>query len=125
MGTSVDQGDGVRVVLVDDDEDMRMLLRVALAACDGAEVVGEAANGRQGVDVVTATNPDIVVMDLHMPVMDGAEATREIKQARPETRVLAFTSTASDEDHANLIEAGVDRRFDKSEIKELIEFLGC
>ena len=88
-----------RVVLVDDQQLIRAGLRVLLDAEDGIEVVGEASDGAEGVEVVRATRPDVVVMDIRMPGMDGLEATRRIVDD-PElagVRVLVLTTFEVDE----------------------------
>ena len=81
-----------RVVVVDDVADIRWLLRAALNADGRFEVVGEAGDGRQGVDVVKLTRPHVAVIDLRMPRMDGLEAATEIAQVSPETRVVIFSA---------------------------------
>ena len=81
-----------RVVVVDDVADIRWLLRVALNADGRFEIVGEAGDGRQGVDVVKLTRPQVAVIDLRMPRMDGLEAAAEIAQVSPETRVVIFSA---------------------------------
>ena len=80
------------VVVVDDVADIRWLLRAALNADGRFEVVGEAGDGRQGVDVVKLTRPHVAVVDLRMPRMDGLEAAAEIAQVSPETRVVIFSA---------------------------------
>ena len=81
-----------RVVVVDDVADIRWLLRAALNADGRFEVVGEAGDGREGVEVVTLTHPHVAVIDLRMPRMDGLEAAAEIAQVSPETRVVIFSA---------------------------------
>jgi DNA-binding NarL/FixJ family response regulator len=89
----------IRVVLADDQALLRAGLRALLDAEDDVEVVGEAANGREAVDVVRATRPDVVLMDIRMPDVDGLEATREITAdaALSETRVIILTTFDLDE----------------------------
>ncbi len=79
------------VVIADDQDLIRSGLRMVLEA-RGIEVLGEAADGRQAVDVVTSLRPDVVLMDIRMPVLDGIVATREIAARRLETRVLVLTT---------------------------------
>ena len=81
-----------RVVVVDDVADIRWLLRAALNADGRFEIVGEAGDGREGVDVVKLTRPHVAVIDLRMPKMDGLEAAAEIAQVAPETRVVIFSA---------------------------------
>ena len=85
----------VRVVVVDDNEGFRESL-VALLAAGGHVVVGEASNGKEALDVVARSDPDVVLMDIRMPAMDGIEATRRLKADRPDRGVLALTAQ---EDH--------------------------
>jgi DNA-binding NarL/FixJ family response regulator len=83
-----------RVVVVDDVADIRWLLRAALDADGRFEVVGEAGDGREGVDVVKLTRPNVAVIDLRMPRMDGLDAATEIAEVSPETRVVIFSAVS-------------------------------
>jgi len=103
--TSGPGGTRLRVVVVDDHDLFRTGLRNLLEA-EGIDVVGDAADGGEAVRVVHETQPDVVVMDLHMPGMDGVEATRQIAQDAPLTRVLTLTISADDEDVLDSILAG-------------------
>ncbi|WP_027483092.1 response regulator [Deinococcus pimensis] len=96
----------VRVVLVDDHGVVRQGMKLYLQYDPDIEVVGEAANGRQGVDLVEQLHPDVVVMDLLMPVMDGIAATREIKTRFPDVEVLALTSVLEDRKVVDAMQAG-------------------
>ena len=82
----------LRVVVVDDEADVRGLVRFLLQQTDGFEVVGEAANGREAIDLAAAERPDVVLLDLRMPVMDGAEAIPQIREQSPDTRIVVFTA---------------------------------
>jgi DNA-binding NarL/FixJ family response regulator len=82
----------VRVVLVDDHALVRAGLAALLEAAGGIDVVGEAADGEQAVELVRSTRPDVVLMDLSMPVLDGVAATRALLAEHPETQVLVLTS---------------------------------
>ncbi|MDR7361562.1 response regulator transcription factor [Nocardioides marmoribigeumensis] len=82
----------VRVALVDDHRLVRVGLRSLLESTTGFVVVGEAGDGREAVDLVASVAPDVVLMDLSMPDVDGIAATRAIAAAHPEVRVLVLTS---------------------------------
>ena len=87
----------IRVMLVDDHAIVREGLKEILESAGGFDVVGQAVDGVQAVDVAKAVKPDIVVMDLIMPNKDGVEASREIIEALPQTQILVLTaSTAAD-----------------------------
>ncbi|MGY1621376.1 response regulator [Geodermatophilus sp. SYSU D00965] len=97
----------IRVVLVDDQAMVRTGLRMVLAAEPDIEVVGEAADGAAGVQVVTDTRPDVVLLDVRMPGMDGLEAGRRIVAADLPTRVVVLTTFDEDEYVAAALRAGV------------------
>jgi DNA-binding NarL/FixJ family response regulator len=88
--------DPTTVVLVDDQELVRAGFRLILERA-GVVVVGEAGDGLQALDVCDATRPDVVLMDVRMPRLDGIEATRRLVAARPDVRVLALTTFDLDE----------------------------
>lgn len=96
----------IRVVLVDDHVVVRVGLRAFLDTQPDLEIVGEASSGEQGVELVKATLPDVVLMDLLMPGIDGVEATRQVKAASPHTQVIVLTSYAEDERIFPAIKAG-------------------
>lgn len=96
----------IRVLVVDDHAMVREGLAAVLAADGDIEVVGAAANGAEAVDLVRAHVPDVVVMDLSMPVMDGVAATRAVRDAAPGTRVLVLTSFTDRDRVRRAIEAG-------------------
>lgn len=85
------QNKKTRILLADDHAVVRNGFRMILAAQEDMEVVGEASNGREAVEVATSLLPDIVVMDVTMPELNGIEATRRIAIAAPKTRVLALS----------------------------------
>ena len=87
----------IRVVVVDDHPAVRLGLADFLDAQDGLEIVGQAENGAEAVELSRSALPDVVVMDIRMPELDGIEATRLIKENRPETGVLLLTAYEEDE----------------------------
>jgi DNA-binding NarL/FixJ family response regulator len=86
----------IRVVLIDDDADFLWLTRFCLELEHDIAVIGEAEEGETGVALVLREQPDIVVMDMRMPRIDGFEATKRIKRSRPAVKVLAVTSLSGD-----------------------------
>lgn len=101
-------GTPLRVLLVDDQDLVRLGLRTLLDAEDGFEVAGEAADGLTALEVAAATVPDVVLMDIRMPGVDGIEATRRLA-ARPElaaTRVIVLTTFERDEYVFEALRAG-------------------
>jgi DNA-binding NarL/FixJ family response regulator len=97
----------IRVVLVDDQAMVRTGLRMVLAAEPDIEVVGEAADGAAGVRVVTETRPDVVLLDVRMPGVDGLEAARRIVAAGLPSRVIVLTTFDEDAYVAAALRAGV------------------
>lgn len=97
----------ISVLLADDHTVVRQGLRAPLSAEQDIEVVGEASNGWQAVHLAKETHPEIVLMDLAMPALNGVEATRQILGEVPETKVLVLTSYSNDEYVKQMIEAGV------------------
>ena len=87
----------IRVVVVDDHPAVRIGLADFLDAQDGFEIVGQAENGAQAVELSRSAQPDVVVMDIRMPELDGIEATRQIKAASPRTGVLLLTAYEEDD----------------------------
>ena len=96
----------IRVMIVDDHQMVREGLKVLLSICDDIAVVGEAADGAEAVELCPAVLPDVVLMDVMMPVMDGAEATAEITAAYPEVRVIALTSFVDQDYVQKTLDAG-------------------
>ena len=94
-----------RVLLVDDDPAFAELIKSVLAR-DGIELLAQAFDGAEGVELAVGLEPDIVLMDIRMPGMDGLEATRRIVEAVPRARVLAVSSSKDREDVARARQAG-------------------
>ncbi|MHB1319157.1 MAG: response regulator [Anaerolineae bacterium] len=100
------EGRTIRVLVVDDHAILRGGLAAFLRAVNGMELVGEAANGEEAVRLARELSPDVVLMDLKMPVMDGVEATRAIRACCPNTQVVALTSFIEDELVPRALQAG-------------------
>jgi DNA-binding NarL/FixJ family response regulator len=96
----------VRVLLVDDDDLMRAGLRSVLSSDDGIEVVGEAGDGRAALDEIRKLRPDLVLMDIRMPELDGISATREVLAAEPELKVVVLTTFEEDDYIFEALSAG-------------------
>lgn len=96
----------IRILIVDDHPLMREALRDAIESEDDIEVAGEAVNGLQAVDMAAKLKPQLVLMDLFMPVMDGIEATRRMVREFPGIKILVITSSNEDEKVIAAIRAG-------------------
>jgi DNA-binding NarL/FixJ family response regulator len=97
----------MKVLIVDDHPVTRQGLRSALATSQEVEVVGEASSGDEAVEAVKQLHPQVVFMDVRMPGMSGIEATKEIREAAPDTKVILFTVEESRAAIADAIRAGV------------------
>ena len=106
-GKSINPVKTIRILLVDDHTVVRQGLRALLKAEEDIEVIGEAENGRVAVQLVRKDPPDVVIMDVAMPLLNGLEATRQILKTAPGTRVLVLTSYSDDDCVQQLTEAGV------------------
>lgn len=95
-----------RVLLVDDHAVMRMGLASLLRSEPGIEIIGEADDGASGVRLALQLKPDVVIMDLIMPIMDGAETTRQIMTQNPEMKILMLTTFGTADGIAHALEAG-------------------
>lgn len=82
----------IRILIADDQEIIRKSLRIVLDSAADIEVVGTAADGKEAVDLAVEWKPDLVLMDIHMPILDGVEATACIKTIQPEIKVLVLTT---------------------------------
>jgi DNA-binding NarL/FixJ family response regulator len=106
--------DVIRVVLADDHAVVRTGLKAVLAAARDIEVVGEAANGSEAIELVRQLHPDVVIMDLTMAGMDGRAATKVIVEEESATRVLVLTMHAEEEYLVQMLEAGASGYIVKS-----------
>ncbi len=98
----------LRVLLADDHEIVRQGLASLLSEEDTVEIVGEAANGREAVDLAGRLRPDVVIMDMSMPVMNGDEAARQIKKDLPQIRIIALSMWEEPAMRARMYQAGAE-----------------
>src|SRR4029077_12816269 len=114
----------VRVLLADDHRLFLDALQLALSAEDWIEVVGCAENGEQAVELVGSLQPDIVLMDIAMPVLDGIEATRRIRERFPSSAVVILTGTAGPEGDVLAHDVGASGFVQKTgELPDLVGFI--
>lgn len=107
-------GGPIRVVLVDDVPELRLLVRLTLEEDPAIEVVGEAANGRDGVKVVEEADPDLVLLDLSMPDMDGLEAIPLIRAHAPNARVVVLSGHEAGRVSLEALDQGASRYINKA-----------
>ena len=111
----------IRVLIADDHTIVRRGIKALLAQTDDVQVVGEAVNGQEAVRLSRLLDPDIILMDLLMPVMDGIEATRQVTASQPHMGVLVLTSFVHDDKVFSAIKAGaMGYLLKESEPSELI-----
>lgn len=116
----------IRILIVDDHAVVREGLVAIIATKPDLCVIDEARNGAEAVSLAHALNPDVIVMDLQMPVMNGLEAARLIRQANPHARILVLTSFADDQQVIAAIQAGVvGYLLKETASQELIEAIRC
>jgi DNA-binding NarL/FixJ family response regulator len=96
----------VKIILADDHDAIRQALRSILKADPDFEIAGEARNGREVIELVEQSQPDVVIMDISMPLMNGIEATRRLHQSHPEVKVMAFSSQATEAYVLGMFQAG-------------------
>jgi DNA-binding NarL/FixJ family response regulator len=117
------QGSQTRVLIVDDVADVRQDLRVLLEVVGGFQVVGEASNGREAIEQACALRPDVVIMDLAMPVLDGYTAATRIKTDLAGCRIAALTVHCAEFERLQAYAAGFDAFVVKG--APLLELLGA
>ena len=110
----------IRVMLVDDHEIVRDGLREVLEHSGGFEVVGQAADGEVALEVARLVKPDVIVMDVMMPVKNGIDACREIAEILPETRLLILTAAAEEDAMMEAVAAGATGFLQKHSGKETL-----
>ncbi len=125
----MDNHDKLRILLVDDQNLFREGLASLLRSRPNVEVVAEASNGDQAIQLVRETMPDLVLMDVHMPVCDGIEAVKAIKQEMPLVKVVMLGSSDNDEDLFAAIKNGADgyllKNLDPTQFFAALEGIEC
>lgn len=96
----------IKVLLVDDESLIRNILKDYLSSDESLEVVGEASNGKVAISQARALQPDVILMDMQMPLMDGVEATQYIHHSFPDIRILGLSTFATDRYVVELLRAG-------------------
>ncbi len=100
--------DGIKVLLVEDHTMVRLGLSLVFENSKDINLIGEAENGKKGVELALKLNPDVILMDIGLPEMDGIQATSLIKKSNPNIKVLIFTSRESEDDVFDSLSAGAD-----------------
>ena len=108
----------VRVLIVEDHDMARMGLSVILGSNSNIEIVGMSADGQEGVDMALDLIPDVVIMDIGLPTIDGIEATARIKATNSRIKVLMYTSREADDDVFDSFKAGADGYITKGATSE-------
>jgi DNA-binding NarL/FixJ family response regulator len=111
--TAANDREPVRVLVVDDHALFAEALMLTLGIDDRIQVVGSAASGTEAVSLAQALHPDVILMDVHMPTMDGIEATRHVRRVSPRSRVVVVTAARSPELRAHAMAAGAERLLTK------------
>ncbi|KAA9158097.1 response regulator transcription factor [Amycolatopsis acidicola] len=119
----------ISLVVVDDQASVREALAVMLGLADDIDVVATATNGEEAVAAATEHTPDVVLMDLHMPVLDGVEATTRIRAASPSVQVVVLTTFDDDESILAALEAGaagyLTKEADRARIEQAVRSAGA
>ena len=104
-----------RVLIADDTAEIRLLLRMALESEGCFEIIGEARNGAEALQIAADSSPDAIVLDLAMPVMDGLEAIPEIKRRSPDAKILVLSGFDAGKMRQEAMDAGADAYLEKGE----------
>lgn len=110
----------IRIFLCDDVPELRALLRYGLEEDEELKVVGEAGNAREGIDGVAELGPDVVLLDLSMPGMDGLEAIPRIREVSPGTSIIVFSGFAAERMREPALSLGAVRYLEKGEPLESV-----
>ena len=110
----------IRTLLVEDHELERLGLSIMLEQAENIELVGQAENGIKGVELAKSLLPDVIIMDMCLPIIDGIEATKRIKQFNPNSKILIFTSRDNSDDIFEAFQSGADGYVMKDASREQI-----
>jgi DNA-binding NarL/FixJ family response regulator len=108
----------ITVMLVDDHPLMRKGIRSVLEPYGDINIIGEASNGLEAVNLANALKPSVIIMDVNMPQMDGVQATRLIKQSLPRTTIIGLSVNESDFVKRALLQAGASTYLNKDNVGE-------
>jgi CheY-like chemotaxis protein len=108
------------ILVVDDSPNLRKTLRRLLEAEENYDVCADATNGEEAIDLAQKRRPDLIILDLAMPVLNGSGAAKELKKIMPEVPIILFTQYAHLSSHLQPNDLPVDRIVSKSDVKELM-----
>jgi DNA-binding NarL/FixJ family response regulator len=114
VGETAEVSKSLRVLLCDDMQQIRLVLRTEMSLESDLEVVGEATNGAEAIELARKSQPDVVILDLTMPVMDGLEALPRIREAAPLARVIMLSAHETSDIKAKAVAAGASRYIEKT-----------
>jgi DNA-binding NarL/FixJ family response regulator len=118
----------LKIIVVDDHELTRFSLQLALSSQQNLQLVGLASNGKEAIEMVEAHHPDVVILDLQMPVLDGLSASNEIKALNPRTQIIAYSSWEDPQTEVMSQTARIDafcsKETSNDELVDLINKLG-
>lgn len=114
----------VKIILVDDNYEFRQALKFLLLKIEGVEIIGEASNGREFLDILDHSEPDVVLIDIEMPVMNGIEATRKANKKYPDLKIIGLSYYEDFESMQELMLAGARNCIFKNKLnKDTLENL--
>jgi CheY-like chemotaxis protein len=113
----------VRVLIVDDNADITALLGLQIDRTEGFEVVGTASNGVEAIEMAASVNPDVILLDMMMPVMGGLEALPYLRQNVPGCRIFVFSAAAVTQERERALELGADAYYVKGDGLDMLDTL--